>query len=72
MTGTVLFNLGGREDLAGFGSIALTDDRLGDVGATVSGDPFASIVANAQIGPNNAIPSLFGRGVGALTYYSPT
>lgn len=69
VTGTVLFNLGGRDDLAGFGSIALTDDRFGDVGATVSGDPFASIVANAQIGPNNLIPSLYGRGVGALTYY---
>ena len=69
VTATVLFNLGGRDDLASFGSIALTDDRFGHVGASVSGDPFAAIVANAQIGPNNLIPSLYGRGVGTLTYY---
>jgi hypothetical protein len=69
VTGTVLFNLGGRQDLAALGSIGMTDARFGTVSATVSGTPSSSIVASAHIGPDNQIPSLFGRGVGTLTYY---
>ena len=69
VTGTVLFNLDGRRDSAEFGSIALDDARSGSVGFTASGTPFPSLVANAYIGPNNLIPSIFGRGAGVLTYY---
>ena len=69
VTGTVLFNLGGRQDLAAFGSIELTDARFGSVHADVSGTPSPSIVASAHIGPNAVTQSLYGRGTGALTYY---
>ena len=68
VTGTVLFNLGGRQDTTALGTLAMADPAFGSVAVTLSGTPSPSIVANADIGPN-ALASIYGRGVGGITYY---
>lgn len=68
VTGTVLFNLGGRKDTIAFGEISLDDPGIGSVAFSSAGTPSPALLASADIGPNDAVPSLFGRGVGVLTY----
>lgn len=69
VSGTVIFNLGGRQDLASFGSIGLDDARFGSVAFGASAAPAPSLTAEAQIGPNDLGVPLFGRGAGFMTYY---
>jgi hypothetical protein len=68
VSSTVLFNLGGRLDSTQFGTLALTDPRFGSVSAAVGGAPSTALVSSAHIGPN-AMASIYGRGVGGLTFY---
>jgi len=69
LAGTVLFNLGARKDTIAFGEISLDDPGIGSVAFGSTGMPSPALLASADIGPNDAVPSLFGRGVGVLTYY---
>ena len=68
LTGTVLFNLGGRQDTIAFGEISLDDPGIGSVSFSSAATPSPALLANADIGPNGSVASLFGRGAGVLTY----
>ena len=67
LAGTVLFNLGARKDTIAFGEISLDDPGIGSVAFGSTGMPSPALLASADIGPNDAVPSLFGRGVGSTT-----
>jgi hypothetical protein len=62
---SALFNLGARVDLAGFGTLPLSDPRFGAIFVGVAGDPALS--ASSDIGPNTTA-SVFGRGSALLSY----